>query len=73
MPGYRSGNRYVVFQVLPHTLGPVPEVRCVLAKCHEIRNAGEFEGDLQIDQRIVTDLIAACSAVRTKVEALKPP
>ncbi|MEO8280829.1 MAG: hypothetical protein ABI564_14120 [Ideonella sp.] len=40
---------------------------------HEIRNAGEYEGDLQIDQRIVTDLIAACSAVRTKVEALTPP
>jgi len=36
--GYRPANRYVVFQVLPHTLGLGPEVWRVLAKCHEIRN-----------------------------------
>lgn len=24
--GYRAGNRYIVFQVLPHTLGLGPEV-----------------------------------------------
>lgn len=70
--GYRSGNRYIVFQVLPHTLGLGPEVWRVLAKCHDIRNAGEYEGDLQIDERIVADLIGACSAVCAKVEALKP-
>lgn len=39
--GYRPRNRYVVFQVLPHTLGLGPEVWRVLAKCHEIRNVGE--------------------------------
>lgn len=32
--GYRAGNRYIVFQVLPHTLGLGPEVWRVLAKCH---------------------------------------
>lgn len=26
MKGYRSGNRHIVFQVLPHTLGLGPEV-----------------------------------------------
>ena len=36
--GFRSGNRYIVFQVLPHTLGLGPEVWRVLARCHEIRN-----------------------------------
>ena len=71
--GYRSGNRYIVFQVLPHTLGLGPEVWRVLAKCHEIRNASEYEGDLQINERIVTDLLSACDAVRIKVEALTPP
>lgn len=35
--GYRAGNRYIVFQVLPHTLGLGPEVWRVLAKCHEVR------------------------------------
>jgi hypothetical protein len=43
-------NRYIVFQVLPHTLGLGPEVWRVLAKCHEIRNLGEYEGDLNIDE-----------------------
>ncbi len=71
--GYRSGNRYIVFQVLPHTLGLGPEVWRVLAKCHDIRNASEYEGDLQINDRIVADLLSACSAVRAKVEALTPP
>jgi hypothetical protein len=71
--GFRSGNRYIVFQVLPHTLSLGPEVWRVLAKCHEIRNASEYEGDLQINERIVADLLNACDAVRTKVEALAPP
>jgi hypothetical protein len=71
--GYRSGNRYNVFQVLPHTLGLGPALWRVLSKCHDIRNAGEYEGDLQINERIVADLITTCSAVLAKVEALTPP
>lgn len=39
---------------------------------HDLRNRGEYEGALNIDERIVTDLIAACRAVATKVEALSP-
>jgi len=68
--GFRPSNRYIVFQVLPHTLGLGPEVWRVLAMCHEIRNLGEYEGDLDVDERIVTDLIAACEAVVTKLDAL---
>ena len=70
--GFRAGNRYIVFQVLPHTLELGPEVWRVLAKGHEIRNLGEYEGDLNIDERIVADLIAACSEVAARVNALKP-
>ena len=61
--GYRSSNRYIVFQLLPNTLGLGPEVWRVLAKCHEIRNLGEYEGDLSIDERIVADLIDAADKV----------
>lgn len=71
--GYRAGNRYIVFQVLPHTLGLGPEVWRVLAKCHDIRNLGEYEGDLNVDDRIVTDLIAACQAVAAKLDSLPSP
>ena len=69
--GYRSTNRYIVFQLLPHTLGIGPEVWKVLSKCHEIRNLGEYEGDLNIDERIVTDLVIACETVAAKFDALK--
>lgn len=70
--GYRPRNRYIVFQVLPHTLGLGPEVWRVLDKCHQIRNLGEYEGDLDIDDRIVADLVTACKAVAAKLDALPP-
>src|SRR5229473_5481409 len=71
--GYRAANRYIVFQALPHTLGVGPEVWRVLARCHDVRNLGEYEGDLNIDQQLVTDLIAACRAVAAKLDTLPPP
>jgi hypothetical protein len=71
--GYRLANRYIVFQVLPHTLGLGPEVWRVLARCHEIRNFGEYEGDLNVSEQLVADLIAASRAVVAKLDALKPP
>ena len=43
----------------------------VLSKRHDIRNRGEYEGDLSIDDRIVNDLVTACQAVTAKVAALK--
>jgi hypothetical protein len=70
--GYRSGNRHIVFQLLPHTLGLGPEVWRVLAKSHEIRNMGEYEGDLNVDERTVADLINACRTVAAKINALPP-
>jgi hypothetical protein len=70
--GYRSANRYIVFQALPHTLGVGPEVWRVLAKCHDVRNRGEYEGDLYVDERLVTDLIQACKVVATTLDRLPP-
>lgn len=61
-----------MFQVLPHTLGLGPEVWRVLAKCHEVRNLGEYEGDLNVDERIATDLITACKAVAAALGKLAP-
>ncbi|TFL15459.1 hypothetical protein CSC67_01645 [Pusillimonas caeni] len=68
--GYRPSNRYVVFQLLPDTLGLGPDVWRVLAKCHGIRNLSEYEGDLNIDERIVIDLLAATRTVVDKVDML---
>lgn len=71
--GYRAGNRYIVFQVLPHTLGLGPEVWRVLAKCHDVRNLGEYEGNLDVDERLVADLIKAGQAVASALEKLPQP
>jgi hypothetical protein len=68
--GFRPSNRYIVFQVLPHTLGVGSEVWRVLAKGHEIRNVAEYEGELNIDERIVADMITACRVVAAKLDEL---
>jgi hypothetical protein len=70
--GYRPRHRYIVFQSLPHTLGLGPEVWRVLAKAHEIRNIAEYEGDLEIDERIAADLLTACRVVADKLTNLPP-
>jgi hypothetical protein len=66
--GYRASNRYIVFQVLPHTLGLGPEVWRVLDKCHNTRNLGEYEGMLDVDERLVNDLVAATTAVSRAIQ-----
>lgn len=65
--GYRSEHRYIVFQVLTDTLGIGPETWRVLSKAHEIRNLGEYEGDLQIDERILAGIIEAAEQVSRKL------
>ena len=67
--GYRSENRFVVFQVLPHTLGLSSVIWRVLAKCHNARNLAEYEGTVEIDGRLVSDLLAAAAAVRAALRA----
>ncbi|HZX69198.1 MAG TPA: hypothetical protein VFE77_00100, partial [Rhodanobacter sp.] len=68
--GYRANHRYIVFQILPHTLGLGPEVWRVLDKCHHLRNVAEYEGALDVDVRIVTDLVAACETVAARLDSL---
>jgi len=70
--GYRPANRYIVFQVLPHTLNLGPEVWRVLARCHDLRNRAEYEGDLYVDERLVSDLVTACKIVAAAVHQLPP-
>lgn len=65
--GYRANHRYIVFQALPHALGLGPEVWRVLAKAHDQRNLGEYEGLLDVDERFVADLITAGAAVADRL------
>jgi hypothetical protein len=40
--GFRASKRYIVFQVLPDTLGFGPEVWRILSQCHDMRNRTEY-------------------------------
>jgi hypothetical protein len=68
--GYRSNNRFVVFQVLPHTVGVGPEVWRVLAKCHDRRNVAEYEGDIEIDEQLLRDLLSAAQVLSVHVNEI---
>ena len=68
--GYRSESRYLVFQALPHTLGLPATVWRVLAKAHELRNIGEYEGRFEVDGPLLRNLIDAADAVRAATAAL---
>jgi hypothetical protein len=70
--GYRSENRFVAFQALPHTLGLGPGVWRVLATCHQRRNSLEYEGYLEADERLVDDLLQAAEAVYEAILRLGP-
>ena len=70
--GFRPSKRYVVFQVLPDTLGLGPEVWKVLSMCHDSRNRTEYEGFFNVDDRVVSDLILACREVASRVTRLPP-
>lgn len=68
--GYRSDNRYLVFQALPHTLGLAAATWRVLAKAHEVRNVAEYEGHFDADATLLRNLIEAAAIVRAAVMAL---
>ncbi|MFT5133378.1 MAG: hypothetical protein ACI9SC_001849 [Gammaproteobacteria bacterium] len=68
--GYRSTNRYMVFQALAHTLRIDSATWRVLAKAHERRNLAEYEGHYEIDERLLKDLITSTEAVYVAVSSL---
>jgi hypothetical protein len=70
--GYRSDRRYIVFQLVPDTLDLGPEIWRVLSKAHELCNRTEYEGAVEVDERLVKDLISACRAVAKALEVLPP-
>ena len=71
--GFRSESRYVVFQALAHTLGLPSSTWRVLAKCHERRNRAEYEGIVEIDERLLADLLSTAEEVLAAVKALDSP
>lgn len=70
--GYRSENRYLVFQSLTHTLALDAAQWRVLDQAHNKRNLAEYEGDLDVDDALVEALIRAARTVAERVSGLGP-
>ena len=70
--GYRSENRYLVFQCLQHTTGLNKVKGRVLDQCHKARNLAEYEGHLEITSQLVKELIQISDELVELVESLGP-
>ena len=68
--GYRSENRYMVFQCLTHTLNwPAPRWR-VLDAAHQKRNVAEYEGFLEVEESAIAELCALVTELIADVAKL---
>lgn len=70
--GYRSDNRYIVFQRLGHTLSLSNAKWRVLDKCHNQRNLAEYEGHLEVNPQLLKELIAITQEILELVRNLPP-
>ena len=70
--GYRSDNRYLVFQCLQHTVGLENAKWRVLDKCHSLRNLAEYEGHLEITPELLQELMDTTNELLTLVNDLGP-
>lgn len=68
--GYRSDNRYLVFQCLQHTLDLSPAKWRVLDQAHRKRNLAEYEGEIEVDEALVTSLREITEEISRAVIAL---
>jgi len=71
--GYRSENRYLVFQVLQQTVGLAPAEWRVLDKAHGVRNRSEYEGYLDRDTKLLDSVIRIAREIEKRVVALRNP
>ena len=68
--GYRSENRYTVFQCLTHTLGwPASRWR-VLDTAHQKRNLAEYEGYLDMEESTVSEMCELVAQLISDVQTL---
>lgn len=68
--GYRAEKRYIVFQVLPHTLGVANATWRLLDRCHRERNATEYEGLSDRDEKLLAGLVDAARELLERIKDL---
>lgn len=68
--GYRSENRYTVFQCLAHTLRWPANRWRVLDTAHQKRNLAEYEGYLEVEESTVAEMCTLVQGLIADVQAL---
>ncbi|HEX7841600.1 MAG TPA: hypothetical protein VF469_29220 [Kofleriaceae bacterium] len=68
--GYRSENRFLVFQSLQHTIRLPPAKWRVLDQAHNKRNRVEYEGSADVDVSLLEAMIRIAREVQAAVLAM---
>lgn len=71
--GYRSENRITVFQTLVHTLGTGNADVQIFLRAHNERNLAEYQGRMEIDEKLLAELISCTLKLEVAVGALPLP
>lgn len=71
--GYRSENRYLVFQTLQHTIGWTAVQWRQLDSAHNKRNLAEYEGYLEVEPSYLQGLIVLVTLLLDDVKRLVMP
>ena len=62
-----------MFQTLVHTLGIDSAHIQTFLKAHNERNLAEYQGRMEIDAKLLADLLRSTRALETEVGKLEPP
>ena len=68
--GYRSENRFTVFQCLTHTVNWSAAQWRVLDAAHQKRNLAEYEGYLEVEESAIKELCTTVTLLIADVEEL---
>lgn len=69
--GHRSDKRYLVFQCLAHTTELNKTHIRLFAMCHEKRNLAEYEGFLETDEQLLSELITSAKELLKLVKVIE--
>lgn len=67
--GYRSDKRYLVFQCLAHTVAISKTYVRIFLLCHERRNLAEYEGYLDADETLLSELLEVADELLRQVKS----
>jgi hypothetical protein len=66
--GYRTENRYLVFQCTQHTLDLAAAQWRVLDQAHRKCNLAEYEGDIGVDDQLLDALIRVADLIADRLQ-----